>query len=162
MAKESAEVQEQIQDILENFFLEDLELSPEFVKKFFVSNLVQRTLAHVVGQGRTRGIPILATEAGALKVAEAGGGTSRYETLPKAAITDDYQTKTFTQVCCRVDVTTWDKPVILQLSDDGTAFGEDIVVNAGVFYSIDQSVKVVKYKNEAADGNATLQLVGFY
>ena len=159
---QSAEVQEQVQDLLENFFLEDLELSPEFVKKFFVSNLVQRTLAHVVGQGKKRAIPILASEAGALKVADIGGGTSSYETLPKAAISDTLTKKEFTRVCSRVDVTTWDKPVIIQLSDDGVTFGEDIVVNAGVFYSIDQSVKAVKYKNEAADGNATLQLVGFY
>ena len=155
-------VEEIWQDLISQVFAEDIELDPEAVKRFFVNNLVQRTLAHLVGQGRNRGIPILATEAGALKVAEAGGGTSRYETLPKAAITDTVQTKTFDNVCSRVDVTTWDKPVILQLSDDGTTFGEDIVVNAGVFYSIDQSVKAVKYKNETTDGNATLQLVGFY
>ncbi len=150
------------QNLISQVFREDIKFDPEDVERFFVNNLVQRTLAHVVGQGRERGITILATEAGALKVAEAGGGTSRYETLPKAAITDTLQKKEFTRVCCRVDVTTWDKPVILQLSDDGVTFGADIVVNAGVFYSIDQSVKAVKYKNEAADGNATLQLVGFY
>jgi len=157
-----AEKTEVWQDLKEPFFLEDLELSPESVRNFFVSNLLQRTLAHVVGQGRTRGIPIGATEAGALKVAVSGGGTSLYETLAKAAITDALQKKEFTQVCSRVDVTTWDFDVILQLSDDGVTFGDDIVVNAGVFYSIDQSVKAVKYKNGTAGSNATLQLVGFY
>ena len=159
---EGAEKKEVWQDLKEPFFLEGLELSPEFVEKFFVNNLVQRTLAHVVGQGRTKGLTIGATEAGALKVAVSGGGTSLYETLAKGAITDALQSKEFTHVCSQVDVTTWDFDVILQLSDDGVTFGNDIVVNAGVFYSIDQSVKAVKYKNGTPGSNATLQLVGFY
>ena len=162
MGKKPLVTKEVYQDLISQRFLEDIEFVPEYVDNFYVNNLIQRTLAHLVGQGREKTIPILATEAGALKVAEAGGGTSRYETLPKAAISDTVAKKEFTRVCSRVDVTTWDFDVKLNLSDDGVWFGDDIVVNAGVFYSIDQSVKAVKYKNGTAGSNATLQLVGFY
>jgi len=145
-----------------NWLHPDIETSPKQVPEFFLTNLVQRTLTLLVGKGKRAAIPIEATEAGALKVAPVGGGTAVYETLAKAVIADAFATKTFTVTCSKVDVTTWNFPVIIELSNDGTTFGADIYINANTFYSIDQSVKAVKYKNGTAGSNATLQLVGFY
>lgn len=151
-----------VQKIRDMGFGEDLDLIPKSPRTFWIDNILIRTLTRLVGKGRTKYIPIQATESGALKVAVIGGATDVYDTLAKAAITDAFQTKDFSEVCSKVDVTTWDFNVILNLSNDGTTFGADIVVNANTFYSIDQSVKAVKYKNGTPASNATLQLVGFY
>lgn len=151
-----------VQKILDMGFEEDLELTPPFTRTFWTSNIVLRTLTRLVGKGRTKYIPIEATEGGELKVAVVGGGTDVYDTLARAAITDAVQTKNFPEVVSRVDVNTWAFPIILNLSNDGTTFLADIYVNADVFYSIEQSVKSVKYRNGTPGSNATLQLVGFY
>jgi len=151
-----------VQKIRDMGFGEDLDFIPKSPRTFWTNNLIIRTLTRLVGKGKTAYIPIEATESGALKVAPIGGATDVYDTLAKAAITDAVQTKDFPEVCSKVDVTTWDFNVKIQLSYDGTAYGADIVINAGVFYSIDQSVKSVKYVNGTPGSNATLQLVGFY
>lgn len=151
-----------VQKIRETGFQEDLDVIPEQAKTFWMDNFIVRTLTRLVGKGRTKYIPIKATEAGALLVADTGGGTDVYETFPKAAITDAFQIKTFTEVISRLDITTWDFNVIIQLSYDGTTYGADIVINANTFYSIEHSVKKLKHKNGTPGSNATLQLVGFY
>ena len=151
-----------VQKIRDMGFGEDLDLIPKSPRTFWIDNILIRTLTRLVGKGRTKYIPIQATESGALKVAVIGGATDNYDTLAKVAITDAVQTKDFPEVCSKVDVTTWAFNVILQLSNDGTTYGADIVVKADTFYSIDQSVKSVKYKNGTPGSNATLQLVGFY
>jgi len=151
-----------IQKIRDMGFGEDLDFIPKSPRTFWIDNILIRTLTRLVGKGRTKYIPIKATEGGALKVALAGGGTDSYETFPKAAITDAFQTKAFTTFVSRVDITTWDFNVILNLSNDGVTYGADIVINADTFYSIDQSVKSIKHKNGTPGSNATLQLIGFY
>lgn len=151
-----------VQKIRDMDYLEDLDFIPKSPRTFWIDNIVSRTLTRLVGKGRTKYIPIQATESGALKVAPIGGATDVYDTLAKAAITDAFQTKDFAEVVSKVDVTTWNFDVIINLSNDGTTFGSDIVINADTFYSIDQSVKSVKYKNGTPGSNATLQLVGFY
>lgn len=154
--------EKEVQKIKDMGFQEDLDFTPKYAKTFWIDNMLVRTLTRLVGKGRNNYIPIEATESGELKVAVVGGGTDVYDTLAKAAITDAVQTKDFPAVVSRVDVTTWDYNIIINLSNDGTTFGADIVVNANTFYSIDQSIKSVKYKNGTPGSNATLQLVGFY
>lgn len=151
-----------VQKIRETGFQEDLDVIPEQAKTFWMDNIIIRTLTRLVAKGRTKYIPIRATEAGALLVADTGGATDVYEAFPKTAITDAVQTKTFTQVISRLDITTWDFNVIITLSYDGVSYGADIVINANTFYSIEHSVKAVKHKNGTPGSNATLQLVGFY
>lgn len=151
-----------VQKIRDMGFDEDLDLIPKSPRTFWIDNILIRTLTRLVGKGRTKYIPIEATESGELKVAVVGGGTDVYDTLAKAAITDSYQVKTFPAVVSRTDVTTWDYNVKIQLSNDGTTYGADIVINKDTFYSIEQSVKSVKYKNGTPGSNASLQLVGFY
>lgn len=151
-----------VQKIRNQGFQEDLDLVPESCKQFFIDNILIRTLTRLVGKGRTKYIPIEATEGGELKVAVVGGGTTVYYTFPKAAITDAVQSKVFTEIVSRLDITTWDFPVIITLSSDGVTFGADIYINADTFYSIDQSIKTVKHKNGTPGSNATLQLVGWY
>ena len=162
MAEPSAEKFEAWQDILENFFLEDLELSPEFVKKFFVSNLVQRTLSHLVGQGKRRAIPIRATEAGGLVVAATATAFEDSQ-VDKATFTDDDADQiTYATTVSRVDVTVWTNAVYFRLSPDGTRWGGWIERNADSEYSFDCSVSKLEIKNKDAGQNARYQLVGWY
>lgn len=151
-----------VQKIRDTGFGEDLDFIPKSPRTFWIDNILVRTLTRLVGKGKTKWIPIEATESGELKVAVVGGGTDVYDTLAKVEITNNLQTKDFPAVVSRVDVTTWDFNIIIQLSNDGTTFGADIVINADTFYSIEQSIKSIKYKNGTPDSNASLQLVSFY
>lgn len=151
-----------VQKIRDMGFQEDLDFVPKSAKMFFTDNIIVRTLTRLYGKGREKYIPIEATEAGELKVAVVGGGTDVYDTFPKAAITDAYQTKTFADVVSKVDITTWDFDVIINLSNDGTTFGANIVIEPDTFYSIEHSIKAIKHKNGTPGSNATLQMVGFY
>ncbi len=151
-----------VQKIRDMDFQLDLDVIPKEVKSFWTDNILIQTITRLVGKGRLKYIPIKATEAGSLKVAVTGGGTDVYDTRAKAVIADAFVTKDFADICSRVDVTTWGFNVVLQLSNDGTTFLADIVVNKDTFYSIDQSIKSIKYKNGTPGSNATLQLVGFY
>lgn len=151
-----------VQKIRDMGFVEDLDFIPKSPRAFWIDNILIRTLTRLVGKGRNKYIPIEATEGGELKVAVVGGGTDVYDTLARGAIADAAITKEFPEVVSRVDVTTWSFPVILNLSNDGTTFGSDIYVNADTFYSIEQSVKAMKYRNGTPASNAILQLVGFY
>lgn len=155
-------VESEVQKIRNMGFQEDLDFSPKYAKTFWTNNFFTRTITRLVGKGRTKYIPIEATESGELKVAVVGGGTDVYDTFVKAAITDAVQEKVFPAVVSRVDITTWDFPVILTLSNDGTTYRANIYINADTFYSIDQSVKSIKHKNGTPGSNATLQLIGFY
>lgn len=151
-----------VQKIRETGFQEDIEVIPESPKTYWTDNIFTRTLTRLYGKGKTRYIPIEATEAGEIKVAVSGGGLDNYYTFPKATIADVFATKNFTEIVSKVDITVWTNPAIIQLSNDGVSFGADIYINPNTFYSVDQSIKSIKYKNGSAGNNAVLQLVGFY
>lgn len=61
-----AEIEEQ--EIKENHFLEDLTFVKEQVRKWFVNNIVQRALSHLVGWTGTKAIMLRCTSDGRLRV----------------------------------------------------------------------------------------------
>jgi len=160
---ESAEKVEIWQKLKDKNFLESLELSPEYVENFFVSNLVQRAICHLVGQGDLRAVPIRATAAGELKVAPSGTGYEHNESIAKFTVADAYAEKTFAQVVSRVDITTWSFGIIIKRKPIISAGYEgEIEIPANTMYSFDCSTIQISVKNATPGSNASCQLVGWY
>ena len=64
---------EQWHEIRENDFLENLTFRRPFVRKFFTSNIVRRTLAHLFARYGSSSLPLQATTQGYLKVTGMNG-----------------------------------------------------------------------------------------
>jgi len=163
MAKTEIAVKEVWQNLIENYFKEDVKLDPEFVERFFVSNLVQRTLAHLVGQSDTAAVRIRATSAGELKVAPSGTGLEHNQVIAKWTCSDGGDEKTFNQVVSRVDVTTWDFPILLKRKPTALAGYEgEFEIPANTFLSFECSTIYISVKNATPGSNAKCQLNGWY
>jgi len=70
----------QEQEIRENRFLEPLTFIPEQVRKFFVNNVFQRTLSHLVGWTGEKSVMVACLSDGTLKVSSQATGqtTGKY------------------------------------------------------------------------------------
>lgn len=163
MAKREIAVAEVWQNLLENFFKEDVTLDPEFVERFFVSNKVQRTLAHLVGQTDTAAVRIRATAAGELKVAPSGTGYEHNESIAKFTVADAYAEKIFSQVVSRCDVTTWSFGIIIKRRPTaGSGYEGEVELPANTMYSFDCSTQAISVENATPGSNASCQIVGWY
>jgi len=156
-------VEEVWQNLIENYFKEDVSLDPEFVERFFVSNIVQRSLAHVVGKTDSGAVRIRATSAGELKVAPSGTGYEHNQTIAKFTVADAYAEKIFSQVVSRVDITTWSFGIIIKRKPiAGAGYEGEIEIPANTMYSFDCSTIYVSVKNATPGSNASCQIVGWY
>jgi len=163
VAKKEVAAIEVWQNLLENYFREDVSFDPEFVDRFFVSNRVQRTLAHLVGQADTEAVRVRATAAGELIVAPTGTGYEHNESIAKFTVADAYAEKTFAQVVSRLDVTTWTYGIIIKRRPTASAGYEgEIEIPANTMYSFDCSTQAISVKNATAGSNASCQIVGWY
>jgi len=153
---------EQWQNLISSEFLERMQMDPAQVERFFVNNLVQRTLAHVVAQGHARAIPVRSTEAGALIVAPTATAIEDSEVAAATFPDDDPDDIVFSPLTCRVDMTIWTNPVLFRLSPDGVRWGDWIEVNADSAYSFDCNVTRLQIKNKNPGSNARYQIVGWY
>lgn len=152
------------QDLISQVFAENIGFDPEAVQRFFVNNLVQRTLAHLVGQGKNKGIPIRATEAGALVVAGTGLAIEDNETVAGTVVATAEDPVEFSHVCSVVEVWTWDFECYFRRSPDGVRWGGWIELRADMMYPYDASTKNIEIKNKDTDGShdTRYQIVGWY
>ena len=153
---------EEWQNLVSQVFGEDVELDPAQVERFFVTNLVGRSLAHLVGQGKTSAKLIRATEAGAAVTAPTATAFEDYDLEQVTFADDNADDVEFSQVVSRVDITIWTNPVLFRLSPDGTRWGGWIEQNADSAYSFDCNVTKLQIKNKNAGSNARYQIVGWY
>lgn len=78
-AVKSAVVKEVIQKIISQFIFEDLDFDPKYVPHMFVSNIIQRSLARIMGQGPNGPVTAKCTADGSLAVVARGGAFDDYE-----------------------------------------------------------------------------------
>lgn len=154
-------VAEEIQKILENFFIEDLKFSPEQVRQWFTSNVVQRSLAHLVGWCVDKAVMLQATPMGELKVAVVGAGYTWNEveagtTTGKATAL----TKTFDEMCSRLDVLVETNAIDVEISADGVNYAEKFKLPVGAF-SFDCVTKSVKLYDNVDGNHGLVQIVGW-
>lgn len=163
MAKQAISVDEEWQNLIDGKLLENISCDPEFVRRFYASNVFQRTLAHIIAEADSGAIKLKATEAGALHVASAGTSYSHNDTVAKFTVADAYAEKAFAQVCSRVDITVWTFAVIVKRNAlSGGSYEDEIEIPAGVTYSFDCDTYNVSVKNQNAGDDASCQIVGWY
>jgi len=154
-------VEETIQNVRENL-LEDMDFDPSQVRRFFVSNIIGRVFAHLIGWTGARAMRLLCTGAGILKVAPLGTGFEHNDTKAGNA-PDSYGTAlTFDQICSRVDIFIWDNPAMVKRSLDGTIYDDEFEVPAGGFYSFDCVTHSINIKNKTATSVARYQIIGWW
>lgn len=157
-------IKEEWQNIISQIFAEELEFDPAQVERFFVNNLVQRTLAHLVGQGDVKSIPIRATSAGGLIVSPIGTGFEHNETLSDVDVSDNnWHDRVFAQIVSRVDVmvTFFDGKIRRRPRADAAWEGE-IKVPKNSFRSFDCSTQGLQIHNVNAGENPVFEIVGWY
>lgn len=161
---EGAEKKELWQRVREYWMNIDIDLSPEQLKEFYVSNLVTRTLTQLVGKVGNVSVPVEATSAGELKVATVGTGFEHNKTFPDADLSDDaWDELTFDETVSRVDVLVEGKRAKIKRTpraDD--PYESEIQVPADTMYSFDCSTAKIAIKNVTSGENPTFQITGWY
>jgi len=155
-------IKEEHQNLIEQLN-EGLNLDPKYIQRFFITNLVTRSIAYLMAFDVTSDFPvkIRATSDGSLKVATTGIAYEHNQTL-KGTCSDTEQELTFNQVVSRVDIWVKDNDMIISRSYDGLTYEDEIEISAGSFYSFDCKTKSIKVKNAVSGANATYQIVGWY
>lgn len=145
----------------ENLF-EILPLDPKYVPWMYVSNIIQRALARVVGQGPFGPVPIRCNEDGSLYVAGLGGGYTRNETKSGSALDSYGAPVTFSAAMGRTDIYTFDNKMIFKRTRDGVVWDDEIELFKDSFYSIDCKTLQFNVKNSAPGSTARYQIIGWF
>jgi len=153
---------EEQQQIRELHFIENLKFLPQYVENFFVSNIVQRALSHLVGWTGTHSKMLICTSAGILKVAPTGAG---FEHVVDHHVTgaDTWQYINWdTNPVSRIDIWISNADAVIGIKNSVGVYEGAIELEAGTFYSIDVVAYGFRYKNKTAGQNTSLQIVGWY
>lgn len=78
-AVKSAVIREIVQKITSQLIFEDIAVDPKYVPNMFVSNIIQRSFARIMGQGPYGPVTAKCTEDGSLAVVARGGAFDDYE-----------------------------------------------------------------------------------
>jgi len=140
---------------------EDLDFEPERVRNFFTSNILTRTLAHLVGWTGKRGKMLRCTQAGELKTAPTSIGIEHNNTKSGNAPDEYGAAIEFDQVASRLDIFIFDNPAMFKRSLDGTTFEDEIEVPVG-FYSVDCVTHSFNIENKTEASVARYQVVGWW
>lgn len=145
----------------ENLFGE-LEAEPKYIRKWYIDNILTRTLARIVGQGPYGPVVAKCTADGSLAVVAKGGAFDQYAVYNGIA-SDAGVTVTLTAVVSRLDIFIFDNPALVQLRRDLViALGNDIELFKNSFYSLDVYTKEVKIRNQTAGATARYRLIGWF
>jgi len=153
---------EEHQQIRELHFIENLKFLPQYVENFFVSNIVIRSLAHLVGWTGTHAKMLLCTSAGILKVAPTGAG---FEHVTDHRVTgaDTYNYLDWSaNPVSRIDIWISNADAVIGIKNSLGVYEGEIELEAGTFYSIDVVAYGFRYKNKTAGQNTSLQIAGWY
>lgn len=162
MAKRPVDFEEVQQLVKDNRIKEVLEFVPDDVLEFAVSNLIQRTFAHVYGRGKSGAIPIEATEAGELKVASVGSGLEDYDYQSHTAASDAAIAYTFAAVISSIDMIVETQDALVRFSPDGTRWGGWFLVKKSETYYKDIVITKMEIKNSGAGLNHLARIWGYY
>lgn len=133
-------VTEVVQKILDTLvFEQDLELEPEHVKDLYVSNIVNRVFARMIGMSPSGPRTVKVTEDGSMAVVQRGGAFDDYERIDHFfSAANQATTKTFSQQVSRIDIFTYDGKIDYEITRDLIKdFGPKINLFEDSFYSLD-------------------------
>lgn len=151
-------VDEIYQSIKDNLIFEqDLTLEPEHVKELFVSNIVNRVFARMVGMSPSGPKTVKLTEDGSLAVVTRGGAFDDYERIDKFFSSANTEIELqFSRQVSRIDIFTYDGKVDYQLTRDLIkAYGAKINLFEDSFYSLDFFTRRIKATSKTYNPRAS-------
>lgn len=159
----SLTIDEKVQAIREAWLNLEATTDPATMRRFFTSNVMQRTLAQLIARGETSAVPLVCTEGGRLKVVSLPGGFTHNDVTYDATVADAYTEFVFADICGRVDIWVWDNgATIKRRATSVSGYEDEIKIDANQFYSFDCDVDAISYKNTTGAAVAKLQAVGWY
>lgn len=162
MAKRPINVEEEFQNLIANWLRVNIDADPKQVSRFFISNIFQHTIAHVVGRGPESSIPIEATSAGELKVAAVGVGLESYDYTAHTAVDDNAIDVTFAEVVSSIDLIVEDQNAEVRFSSNGTTWLDWFTLKAGEAFKRDIVINKLEIKNTGAGLNHVARIWGYY
>jgi len=160
MARKKAEVEEITQRIDEDL-LGDITQYPSQVRRWFTSNIIQRTFAYLFGwteEGKPR--RLMMTSDGRLKVSTTGTGLTDYKEFHGNA-QDDYTGENileFDKTYTSFDILAEGGDLIISMKKEDGTWGDERIVKEGIA-SFDFVVKGIKVKNRDAGTNVFYEIV---
>ena len=152
---------EELVQNLQEFIQEDLNFDPPQARRFYTTNIFQRTLAHIVGWTPWGARMLRCTSAGELKTAPTTTGIENY--LPNMGYATDawVWSLILDEYASRFDFFVWDNPISVRFMLPTEAEGDAFEVSPG-FYSVDIRSKRVKVKNKTEGQIARFQIIGWW
>ena len=141
----------------ENQWEVDIKLEPEHIPWVYIGNIIQRSLARMIGQGPYGPVSVKCTAEGNLAVVSRGGAFDDYEVLEFAfSSANESHDFTFAQQVQRIDMFTYDGKTDYQLSRDLVkALGDKIELFEDSFYSLDVYTRKVRATSKAFNPRST-------
>lgn len=147
--------------------LEDLELSPEYLREFYTTDFFQRTLSHLFGLYENKWKALRATANGELIVYQAQAMIEKYDVISVTA--EDFESVPFlfnfpegVNVTKVIEVHVLDNPVLIRfIPYDETVLGQ-IYHEAGGVYIRAASFKGFTVQNAITGAYAKVTVVGWY
>jgi len=153
---------EEQQQIRELHFIENLKFLPQYVENFFVNNIVQRSLAHLVGWTGKRARMLICTSAGILKVAPIGTGFEHAEVHSANAVYNNYHDLAFANECSRWDIWVYENPIMIKQKNAIGVWEGETELPADSFFSFDCYAQSIEVKNVTSGDLVHCQVRGYY
>jgi hypothetical protein len=130
----------------EDIFEVDIKGDPKYIPYAYLTNLITRTLARIVGQGPYGPVTVKCTKEGNLAVVTRGGAFDDYERQEFAfSSAGEIHEFTLTQQVERIDIFTYSDRIEYQLTRDLVkSYGDKIELFEDSFYSLDFYTKKIK------------------
>lgn len=151
----SKNIDEIIQQILNREFGEDLSFEPESPGKFGVSNIVRRTLAHLIGWTGKKAVRISCTDGGKLKVSVTDHVYDNFYRVDFGSVTTEV-TLDLTKICDLIMVQCIDDPLEFRVSIDNVTYSPYMYVEYGGTCVLPLSARYVRVRETSfgTDGRA--------
>lgn len=155
-------VSEVWQNLKERLFHEDIDCDPPSQRRFFVSNLVRRTLAHVVGKGPRGSVQIEATSSGELKVAVTATILENMSVTEHTATDDDAISVVFPEIISSIDLIVEDQNALVRYTVDDVTWQGWFTLKVGEAFKRDITMHTLEIKNAGAGVNHSARIWGYY
>lgn len=142
--------------------VEELNPYPRQVRRWFTSNIVQRTISLLCGWTGKRPRPVEVSETGLLYTASVSVPLVHQKVFSGSAGDAYGSDLIFPEPVDRLDVFAFDNPLMFKRAAPDGLYEEEIEIPANSMYSIDVVTEKVSVKNKTAGLTARYQIVGWY
>lgn len=151
-------VREGFQRLLENLFHEPLAMTPNRPTDLYVSNVIRRTLAHLIGRASNGPVELAANMDGRLKVESAVVLGTLLDAWEGTADDDYAAAHQFPAETTGIMVAALTHGLVVKFSTDGTTYSDEATVNAGESASFALAVNYVDVKNASGGNDAAYRI----